>query len=198
MGAKKKPRPRPRREKSGKPRQPSYKGGRSQINILLSDKTRDLLLASAMASGRTTSAEAAVLIETAILVTGIFKSIGTSAEDVVTNQIETEMRVVGYAPRRDSHGNVEWLPPNHPANPGLSGFASFKAVEVEEMIANREALGISTEEIERRNAEAIRRSDIGAEFDVRAAIAAVDRAVEEHVESQSKTEPPKKTTDDAA
>jgi hypothetical protein len=134
----------PGRRKKG-PRQPSLRRGRYQINVLLGAETKDYLLAAARKSGRTTSAEAAVLVENAITMNRLLAAMATTIEQVAAGNLEVALRKAGYVPLRDPRGTV-WLPPDHPSNPGRSSFEAWAPGELE-----AQATGISDEEIERRN-----------------------------------------------
>jgi hypothetical protein len=141
------------RRKKGTPRQPSIKRGRHQVNILMTPELKDQLLAAATKNNRTISSEGAALVETAIAIKGLLAAIGARADEIAKGNLEAEMRRAGYAPLRDGTGNVTWLPPGHPANPGRSGFEAWTAAELE-----AQATG-SDEEIERRNRARLEAND---------------------------------------
>jgi hypothetical protein len=161
--------------------------------MLLSAETKDYLLAAAKKSGRTTSAEAAVLVENAINMNRILAAIGTTAEQIAAGNLEVELRKAGYVPLRDPAGNVTWLPPGHPANPGRSGFEEWKPGELEasleQVAAAHEAAGISDAEIARRNQQKFEEADRRPKFDM-------DAAIERIEEIEESANAPKK--DDAA
>jgi hypothetical protein len=98
---------------------------------------------------------------------------GLSLEQIKRGSLEVEMRRAGFTPRRDWSGNVTWLPPDHPANPGVSSFTAWEPGE-------REALApegapdriVPTDEAE-------------AKFDMDAVLKRLD-AIEQQVSAVSK------------
>jgi hypothetical protein len=149
-----------------KPRQPSIKRGRHQVNFLLTPELKDQLLAAATKSGRTISGEAAALVETALTVKGLLAAMGTTADEIAKGNHEVALRRAGFAPLRDGTGNVTWLPPGHPANPGGGG--GFEAWAPGEFEA-QQATGVHDEEVERRNRAKIEANDRLPRFDTDAA-----------------------------
>jgi hypothetical protein len=144
--------------------QPSIKRGRHQVNFLLSPELKDQLLAAATKSGRTISGEAAALVETALTVNGVLAAMGTRADEIAKGNLEVELRRAGFAPLRDGAGHVTWLPPDHPANPGRSGFEPWSDGELE-----AQGAGLDDEEVERRNRAKIEANDRLPRFDPDAA-----------------------------
>jgi hypothetical protein len=197
-------------------RQPSRRrSGRTQVNILLSDNLKDQLLAAAVENGRTLSAEAAAVLETAVhvnrVLAGYYRSgVRTTIAEMAAGIIETDLRLFGFAPLCDATGNVTWMPPGHPANSAGAEFAaaetgelmamleksvelreeamwklravamkmikpaSFEELEQGEWNAHAAAMTASETDIERRNAEAIKRSNLGAAFDIDASLKRAD------------------------
>jgi hypothetical protein len=171
-----------RKKPSRRPRQPSRRRDRFQVNMLLSNETKNYLLAAAKKSGRTTSAEAAVLVENAINMNRILAVMGKTAEQIATGNVEVELRRAGYAPLRDLAGNMTWLPPGHPANPGRSGFEEWKPSELQ--------AGVTDAKIEQSNLDKIRQAD------ERPASFSADDALDRLEEIEKSATTPKK--DDAA
>ena len=128
-----------------KAHEPSRKRGRVQVNILLSDKVKDRLVAAATASGRTVSAEVEFWITTAMNYDAMLKAMRS-----------------GFVPLVEE-GELDAA-----LQTAVGGFEPWQPGELEASLETtaraRKAAGITDEQVEAANAEAIRRSNLGATF----------------------------------
>jgi hypothetical protein len=169
-------------KKIGRPRK--FAEGRVHATVRFTPDRYADIKKNADAARRSISEEVEARIERLAAFDSVLAAMSTGLAQIAQGNLEVELRKAGYAPLRDPRGTV-WLPPDHPANPGRSGFVAMEPGEV----AAREAAG-TDEEHQRRIDEKIAEADKRARFDADAAIERI-----EEVEEISKA-PAKK--DDAA
>jgi hypothetical protein len=179
----KKPKPRVRTgRRTGRPIKDVPAGRTVQLGILVAAETKAIIAKAAEASGKSLSREAEALIERALTYDRQFQAMGTSLEQIKQGNLTVELLKAGYVPLRDPAGNVTWLPPGHPANPGRSGFEEIKPGELEEHLARvaaaHEQAGVTDEEIQRRNQEKFEAADKRPTIDINAAIDRIDEIEE--------------------
>jgi hypothetical protein len=188
-----------RKKQGRKPAEPSRKGNRFQVNVLLSVEMKNRVLAAARASGRSVSREAEHQLERALAVEDALAAMHTSFAEIQKGNFEAELWRRGYTPiRQPGHDWKHWKLWAEPGFPGVQpgGFEAWREGELEASLeqtaAIREAVGIDEAEIARRNAQALREADERPKWD---ADAAVDRLAK--IEEAAGLAAPKKK-DDAA
>jgi hypothetical protein len=157
----------------GPPVKPARKGQKYQIGVIVAGPTKKVLVEATKASGRSISREAEHLIERALAYDRLLEAMRVRGFEQL---IKNELRKAGYVPVRDpATGKFAWHEPGHPVIAGHSGFVVAEPGEWE---AHAAAMTASDEEIERHNAEAIRRSNLGAAFAIDASIERIDEIVQ--------------------
>jgi hypothetical protein len=173
----------------GPPVKPARKGQKYQIGVIVAGPTKKDIVESTKVSGRSISREVEHLVERALAYDRVLEAMRVGGgRGGLETLLRNELRKAGYVPVRDpATGKFAWHEPGHPA---IAGHSAFEEIKPDEWEAHAAAMTVSEEEIQRRNAEAIRRSNLGPAFDTDAAIKRI-----EEVEELSKA-PAKK--DDAA
>jgi hypothetical protein len=100
-----------KRQRTKRPRQ--KKARRIPVTLRMTPETKGRLDASALANGRSQSAEIEALIEKALNYDEVLRGMRTSVAEIVKGQVEAAMRSAGYITHRTPHGDV-WLPPGYP------------------------------------------------------------------------------------
>jgi hypothetical protein len=95
------------------------KARRIPVSLRMTPAAKERLDASALANGRSQSAEIEALIEKALNYDEVLQGMRTSVAEIAKGNVEGAFRSAGYTPLHTPHGTA-WLPPGHP---GLrSGF----------------------------------------------------------------------------
>ena len=109
-----------RKKQGRKPAEPSRKGNRFQVNVLLSVEMKNRVLAAARASGRSVSREAEHQLERALAVEDALAAMHTSFAEIQKGNFEAELWRRGYTPiRQPGHDWKHWKLWAEPGFPGV-------------------------------------------------------------------------------
>jgi hypothetical protein len=143
------------------------RGEKTQIGVIVSYPIRKLIVESAKATGRSISREAEIMIERCANYDRVIENTRKTLADFDKGNHEAALRRAGYTPVYQPDGTKLWAEPGAVPPSGFEGWTPGEMeASLEAAAAQREAAGVTAEEIERRNAEALRRSEIGEVFDV--------------------------------
>jgi hypothetical protein len=175
-----------RKSKTGRPpgRPRKFVAGRIHATVRIAPQRYADIQATAGAAARSISEEVEARLERLATVDDVLAAMGTSLGEIRQGTIEAELHRLGYVPFYDADGHKVLLPPNHPLNPGRSGFVAFEQGEREAYAAAREQSGIGDAEVEARNQAKLAEADQRPKFDMEAALRRLNAV--ERMASESK------------
>jgi hypothetical protein len=127
------------RRQRGRPTKKVPKGERTQIGVIVSGKTKALLLKAMQESGRTISREAEHLIEKALAYDSVLASMKRTLEEMERGNVEAALHRLGYPMQRqiiDGKAWKSWGQPGHPGAHPSSQFEPWKEGELKATYAD--------------------------------------------------------------